>query len=115
MWGWLGKIFGSSAAVSKGLDLIDEAWDTDEEKAAAKIAMLKAYEPFKLAQRYIAFAFTFIFLTCFLLALAMNQFGFGDLSGLKEIMGEFKIGYIMLAIVSFYFGGGMFNSLKGQS
>jgi hypothetical protein len=114
MFSWLGKIFGSDKAISKGLDLIDDIWDTDEEKVAARVNLLKAYEPFKLAQRYIAFAFTGVFLACFFLALGMNQFGFGDLEGLKQIMGEFKIGYIMLAIVGFYFGGGMFNSLKGK-
>jgi hypothetical protein len=114
MFGFLGKIFGSDKAISKGLDLIDDIWDSDGEKAEARVNLLKAYEPFKLAQRYIAFAFTGVFLLCFFLALGMNQFGFGDLVGLKEIMEEFKIGYIMLAIVSFYFGGGMFSSLKAK-
>lgn len=55
-------IFGGKA-VEKGLDLIDDLYTSDEESADiirkdresaanAKIELMKAYAPFKLAQRY---------------------------------------------------------------
>ena len=64
--GILGKIFGAEEVIKSGLDLIDDMHTSDEEeiaaKAKAKVDLLNAYAPFKLAQRYLAFMFTFMFL-----------------------------------------------------
>ena len=52
----LGKILGSEKVISKGMDLIDDMVVTSEEeiaaKSKAKIDLMNAYAPFKLAQRY---------------------------------------------------------------
>jgi hypothetical protein len=109
----LSKIFGSGEVISKGLDLIDDAWETDAEtrksKTDAKISLMKAYAPFKIAQRYLAVMFTVNFLILFWLAIVLKFMG-RDLSDLKELMDMFYFGEIQLAIVVFYFGGGMVES-----
>ena len=37
-----------------------------------------------------------------------------SLEPLFTLVSTFSVGMIMLAIVSFYFGGGLFNSIKGK-
>lgn len=119
MWEVIKTVFGSGDVVSKGFDLIDSMHTSKEEevqvKTAAKVAMLQAYAPFKLAQRIIAFSFTFVFLVCFATA-----FGHVMISGkpfpdqLTTLMGEFWIGEIMLVIVGFYFGGGAIEGIRNS-
>ena len=60
--GALGKIFGSEKVIDAGISGIDKAFYTKEERAdddikktGAKLLFMKAYEPFKLAQRLLAF------------------------------------------------------------
>ena len=111
MFGLLGKIFGSEQVISKSLDLIDSFHTSTEEQIEAatksKVALLEAYAPFKLAQRVIAFSFTFIYLSCFALVLGftlMEQTA--DADKVKQVLEDFQIGYAMLIILAFYFGGG---------
>ncbi len=116
MLGVLGRIFGSDKIMSKGLELIDDAWTTDEEmieaKAKAKIDLMKAYAPFKVAQRYLALMFTLTFLVSFFLVLGMTLGGIGETDDVFMVLDQFMIGWIMTAIVSFYFGGGLVDSFK---
>jgi len=115
MIGILGKILGSGDVIKKGMDLIDDMHTSDEEaiavKSKAKIDLMNAYAPFKLAQRYIALMFTAVFLSMFVLVLAMTLAGEGDIDAVKQIIGDFWIGEIMLMIVGFYFGGGLAESV----
>ena len=111
MLGVLGKIFGSEAVISKSIDLIDSFHTSTEEQIEAatksKVALLEAYAPFKLAQRVLAFSFTFVYLSCFALVLGytlMDQIA--DADKVKEVLEDFQIGYAMLIILAFYFGGG---------
>lgn len=112
----LGKILGSGDVVEKGMALIDSMHTSTEEEVAAKSKaktdLLAAYQPFKLAQRYIALMFTFTFISCFAITLGMTLAGKGDIDGVKAILGDFWIGEIMLLIVGFYFGGGLAESLQ---
>jgi|TARA_B100001964_G_C14138689_1_gene556362 hypothetical protein len=113
--GIIAKILGSGDVLAKGLELIDDAFESEEEKreskAKAKIDLMKAYAPFKLAQRYIALLFTCTFLACFFIVLIMTLMGVGDTAEVVSIMAEFKIGWIMTTIVLFYFGGGLVESV----
>lgn len=108
MFGWLGKLFGSDKVIEKGFDLIDSIHTSDVEEIEAKVKsktdLLKAYAPFKLTQRVLAFAFTFVFLSCFIMVL----FGIGidDTTNVIDVLNQFYIGEIMLTITVFYFGGG---------
>lgn len=112
----LGKILGSGDVVEKGMALIDSMHTSTEEeiaaKSKAKTDLLAAYQPFKLAQRYIALMFTFTFISCFVLTMGMTLAGKGDIESVKAILGDFWIGEIMLLIVGFYFGGGLAESIQ---
>ena len=115
MIGVLGRILGSGDVIKKGMDLIDSMHTSTEEeiaqKSKAKVDLLSAYAPFKLAQRYIALMFTTVFLSMFVLVLGMTLAGEGDIAAVKQIIGDFWIGEIMLMIVGFYFAGGVVESV----
>ncbi len=122
----LGKIFGSDKVVSKSLDLIDDIWMSDEEefeekrktiaaKTKAKTDLLDAYSAFRLAQRYIAFAFTLVFVFIMINGVVGSLYGLVDMDAVdnaREFADSMWLGEIMLAIVSFYFGGGLMESVK---
>lgn len=115
MFSILGKILGSGDVIKKGMDLIDDMHTSDEESIRAatqqKVEIMRAYAPFKIAQRYIALMFTAVFLSMFVLVLGMTLAGNGDIDAVKQIIGDFWIGEIMLMIVGFYFGGGLAESV----
>ena len=114
----LGKILGSGDVIKKGMELIDDMHTSTEEEIAAKSKakqdLLTAYAPFKLAQRYLALMFTAVFLSMFVLVIGMTLAGHGDITAIKQVIGDFWIGEIMLVIVSFYFGGGLADSIKAK-
>ena len=116
----------SSRTVDKAVDGIyngvDMAIYSDEEKAIAqqkatdtKLKMLPLYEPFKLAQRYMAFAFTINFLLSFWVAVLIWVFmEEKKLSEYLTIVATFQLGWIMLTIVGFYYSGGFVESFKNK-
>ena len=124
--GILNNIFGTGEVIKKGLDLIDEAWTSDEEKADnevkiieaktnAKATLLNAYAPFKLAQRYLALMFTFVFLFIMMNGVLGALYGWVDMASVQEakkFANEMWLGEIMITIVGFYFGGGLAESFK---
>jgi len=111
MMGIISAILGSGDVVSKGMDLIDSMHTSETEaieaKTKAKTDLMKAYAPFKVAQRYLALMFALTFLLSFMLVLGMTLAGIGDIMAVRGVLDEFYIGEIMLAIIMFYFGGGM--------
>lgn len=115
MWSVLAKIFGSGDVIKSGIDLIDSMHTSTEEeivaKTKAKTDLLSSYAPFKLAQRYLALMFAISFLGTFVLVMGMTLWGQGDIESVKQVLGDFYIGEIMLTIVAFYFGGGAFEGL----
>lgn len=115
MFSVLSKIFGSGDVISKGIDLIDSMHTSTEEeiqaKTKAKTDLLASYAPFKLAQRYLAVMFAVCFLGTFVLVIGMTLWGQGDIEAVKQVLGDFYIGEIMLTIVAFYFGGGAFEGV----
>lgn len=108
--GIFATIFGAKDIVSKGFDLIDSFHTSDTEmieaKTDAKVKLMGAYAPFKIAQRYLALMFTATFILSFLLVLGLTMAGIGDVEAVRTVLAEFYIGEIMLTIVFFYFGGG---------
>ena len=122
----LNNIFGTGEVVKKGLDLIDEAWTSDEEKADnqakiieaktnAKATLLNAYAPFKLAQRYLALMFSSVFLFIMINGILGALYGWVDMEAVneaKKFANEMWLGEIMITIVGFYFGGGLVESYK---
>lgn len=107
---WLGKLFGTEKVINKGVDMLDNAFYTDQEKAEAHIRLLKAYEPFKLAQRFLALIvvppWALGWFICF--ALSFTDI---DLTYPIQIL-EGKLGIAALTILGFYFMGGTLNTLR---
>jgi len=109
--GIFGKLFGSEKVIDAGINGIDKMFFTGEEKSDAKLKFLKAYEPFKLAQRLLALIFAFDFSVAFLAAIVFACSGL-DWRPIVNVVVAFNLGTIVLAIVVFYFGGGTLESLK---
>ena len=123
--GILSNIFGTGEVIKKGLELIDEAWTSDEEKAEnevkiieaktnAKATLLNAYAPFKLAQRYLALMFSSVFLFIMMNGVLGALYGWVDMNAVQEakrFANEMWLGEIMLTIIGFYFGSGMIESV----
>ena len=117
----LGKILGSDKVISQGLSLIDDLVVTSEEgiaaKSKAKIDLMAAYQPFKLAQRYLALMFTAMFLFIMANGVVGALYGIIDMNNVeaaKDFASSMWLGEIMLAIVGFYFGGGVVDSIKAK-
>ena len=112
--GILSTIFGSGDVIAKGIDLIDDLHTSDvemiEAKTKAKMDLMQAYAPFKIAQRYIAVMFGGTYISTYLLVIGMTFMG-QDVTQVKDILKEFQIDWIMLTIVAFYFGGGLADSV----
>jgi hypothetical protein len=114
MMGILSTILGSGDVLSKGLDLIDGMHTSETEaieaKTKAKTDLLSSYAPFKVAQRYLALIFGFTFVSSYLMVLVLF-FMEKDIAPVQELIAAFKIDWIMLTIVGFYFGGGAFEGV----
>ena len=112
--GILANILGSGDVIKEGFELIDNMHtSTTEEieaKADAKAKLIEAYQPYKVAQRYLALMFAFTFLTCFVIVLVMTLAHKGDTEGVLAVINQFWLGEIMFAIIGFYFGGGFKES-----
>jgi uncharacterized ion transporter superfamily protein YfcC len=102
------SVFGASNTVSKGLDLIDEAFYTDDERSERKKELLKAYEPFKLAQRMLAFIFCIPFVSL-VSSLIIASFWIDVTEQLKLLAENFSLPIGL--IVGFYFAGGVGEGL----
>jgi hypothetical protein len=119
MLGILTSILGNGDIIKKGMDLIDDVHTSDAEmekaKAQAKIDQMKAYAPFKVAQRYLALMFCGTFLISFSVVMAMTLFGEPNITAVKQVIDDFYIGEIALTIIGFYFGGGMLEGVIGKA
>ncbi|OOZ37934.1 hypothetical protein [Solemya elarraichensis gill symbiont] len=110
----LSRVFGSQDFIESALEVIDETFDGEESKhlkASQKGDVLKAYEPFKVSQRILAFSFTFFYLVALGSAAMMKAFAVGDPDVIFTAMDNAGLDMVMLAIVTFYFGGGALESL----
>jgi len=114
----LGKILGSGDVVKQGMKLIDDMHTSTEEEIAAKskarIDLMNAYAPFKLAQRYLALMFGFTFLASYIIVLTMTIAGTGDPTAVTQVMEQFSINYAMMIILGFYFGAGALESFQNK-
>lgn len=124
--GFLNSIFGSSKIVTQGLDMVDKAFYTDEEKAQdnqkiyaekidMKIKMLQAYHPYKVTQRFLAICFVFIYLFIMLngiLGQLYTVISVSDVKSALEFANSMYLGQIVMLIMGFYFGGGFVESFQ---
>lgn len=117
--GIINTLFGGGDVVSTGMKLIDSihvsATEEIEAKTKSKVDLIKAYAPFKVAQRWMALIFSLTFIVSYGLCVGLYLMGSSDhIVGVKEIIAAFKIDYIMLTITAFYFGGGAFEGVLGK-
>ena len=101
--GFWSTLFGTGKVVESGLNLIDNAFYTDQEKAEQKRLLLKAYEPFKIAQRLLAVMFTVVFLLLVVANITLSLWF--DVSDQMQFVDEY-LSMPMSLIVGFYFAGG---------
>jgi hypothetical protein len=94
---------------------------TEEEKAEnvqkrldTKLKLLPLFEPFKIAQRVIAILFTINFILWVWVGIAIYIMIPDRLEGYIELMVAFNIGWIMMAIIGWYFTGGVIDSFKNK-
>ena len=107
----LAKMFGSTKAIDAGIAGIDKAFYTAEEKAdhaikaaPLKVALLKAYHPFRLAQRVLSILFSVPYVFAWMVAFTMACFGMNIDAQVQLLDGTIK--HIVWTIVGFYFLGG---------
>lgn len=102
------KLFGSDNVIQAGIDGIDAVVFTEEERSKAKQEFLKLYEPFKIAQRYLAVIFSIPYVLAWLITFISSFFI--DVTKQFELLNG-DIGSIVFAIVSFYFLGGVASGI----
>jgi len=105
----LGKLFGSDKAMSGIYDGLDALVYTPEEKAKNFQKLLKLYEPFKIAQRFLALIFGIPYALAWFVTFCLS-FKFDITFQLQLLSGT--MGNIVLAIIAFYFLGGTMSGLK---
>ena len=109
--GIFSRLFGSDKIIDAGISGIDAMVFTDEEQSSAKMAFLKLYEPYKIAQRwlmsYICIPYMGLWsLTgCILMADVFMEREF-DVDKLTAFLLHEYVGTAFVLIVCFYFGGG---------
>lgn len=109
--GFWSKLFGSSDVINAGISAADKMFYTDEEKADGKRLLLKAYEPFKLAQRFLAMIFCIPYALAWLVTFVSSYFVDVTIQ-IEMLTNSVGVPSIVLAIAVFYFGGGAIESFK---
>ncbi|MEH0742542.1 hypothetical protein H4F05_13595 [Vibrio cholerae] len=103
------RIFGSPSFIDKSLEALTDTGDamffTNEEKAKHKLALLKAFEPFKLVQRYIVLLFTIPYVLLHSMVVIGCMHGF-EWHPISEMINE-AFGYPVLAAIGLYLTGGV--------
>ena len=128
----LSKVFGTDEVIStatKGVyNGLDKAFYTSEERAGDFLALLKAYEPFKLIQRLLALMVGLPYVSVYLLSMALftsslfmtpcqeekDCIAHRVEAGSKKMatMNNETLGTPFAIIMALYFGGGAINSLR---
>lgn len=108
----LGKVFGSDPVINKGLNMIANAGDalvfTDEEKSKQKVELLKAYEPFKLIQRFLVMLFCIPYVVFYSIVIIGQLCGYHFTDAASTINDAFQ--YPVLGAVGLYLTGGLIPS-----
>jgi len=110
------SLFGKTNLVNKLVDGIYDGVDavvyTDEEKVANRKELLKLYEPFKIAQRLLALTFSIPYALAWFITFISTLLGKDVTSQIAVLSGT--MGQIVLAIVGFYFLGGIANGFSSS-
>jgi hypothetical protein len=117
---WFNSLLGTGGVVEGIREGVDKSILTPEERLDYQKELLKAYEPFKLIQRGLAFATTGMFGLVLIIELVLAIMSKWIPSTL-EIVNTINnlemvqmLGYSWLSVMSLYFTGGVINSFKGK-
>lgn len=115
---WFSNLLGTDGVVDGIKEGIDKSILTDEERLDYHKQMLKAYEPFKLIQRYLALAVTFMFSVVMFIEIGLVLAGAKwekaieiamMINGLEVVS---YVSYSFMSVMALYFSGGVLNTLK---
>ena len=109
----LNKIFGTQKYISSQLKVIDGLNISEEKKEEMIILLFGEYTSFKISQRLMALIITITYLSALILTLIYKYNGI-DIKDLITIATAFNVGLVMLAVASFYFGGGTIAAIRGK-
>jgi sterol desaturase/sphingolipid hydroxylase (fatty acid hydroxylase superfamily) len=111
---WLGNLFSSESMVDNAMSAVGKMVFTQEEKSDYLLRFLKAYEPFKIAQRLLALSFSSVFLLVYIISVGiflLGTFAKEEFYVLQayELMkwNTDTLGLTVSIIIGFYFAGGM--------
>lgn len=115
----IGKLFGSEKVIDSAANGIDKVFFTNQEKSEQWLDTLKAYEPFKLAQRLIALIVTIAYVSVWLICAILMVLGMWlDTSmELSKTLAEWNyntLGLPFTLILSFYFAGGALEGIVAK-
>lgn len=116
-----GKLFGSESVVDAGIRAGDAMFFTSEEKANWRLQLMRAYEPFKIAQRWLAIILTTPFAALHTLGGAQILIAgwLPDALGksiheaslaMMEVNND-TLGLPVAVVLGFYFAGGAFEGV----
>lgn len=114
------KLFGSDKVIEGVYNGLDKVVHTDEEKSDFWLKLLKAYEPFKVAQRYLALVVTIPYVSVWIISaflfvssvFAVPCESVCKSSQLESVSmkladkNQEQLGFPVALILGFYFGGG---------
>jgi len=112
------SLFGSDKIIDAGINGIDAMVFTDEEKSSAKMKFLKLYEPYKIAQRWLALVVTIPYVSLWFFVGVIyiaDIFMVKDLDTSKimtYLNGDMGSAFIL--ILSFYFAGGAVEGIVSR-
>lgn len=109
MSNFFSRLFGSDNVVKGLMNGADKLVLTNEEKLDAHMMFLKLYEPFKLAQRFLALIFAPPYMLAWFITFVMSCFGIDIKDQLDLLQGD--IANIIGVIMGFYFGGGAIEGI----
>ncbi len=116
--GFLTKLFGSESIIKGVYNGTDKAFFTSEEKADHFLKLMKAYEPFKLLQRFLALIVGIPYIIVYLISAFFFMYGMtlDDIEKSMRLVQASKelaainnntLGTPFAIILSFAFGGGL--------
>lgn len=119
--GIFAKLFGSDKIIDAGIKAGDAIFFTDQEKADWKIRLLKAYEPFKIAQRWLAIILSIPFVSLhtasgvqiLLAGWSVGKVGKSAHEAALSVMewNNETLGVPVAIVLGFYFSGGAIESI----
>lgn len=109
MWSFVKKLVGGSNVIGKGMDLVDEAFHTDQEKIDSQIKLAKAYgqnsKASSKARRVMMYLFCVPFMGAFVLGFWFVLTGqTSEVNNMIRYVNLWNLPALVGAILFFYFG-----------